>query len=293
MKNDLLRTVAYFTSIGQSVSANDVWQWLYDPTRSWSLREVIDGLKDARDSLFERDGRFVLRGHEQVFEIEHDMYLDADRKYQKAHRYTRWLKLVPGIRAVAICNTLAWESTTSSSDTDFLVIARPGTLWLARFLAVVPLIIFRMRPGERKIDPVDFTFFISDRALDISSLALKGGDPYLAYWTASLVPILDDGVMKDFRDANAWVKEILPNASHRWLASFRRPRSGSSSSTSVYPRLESIAKRLSVKRFPSTITEQMNRSSNVIVNDDMLKFHVHDDRQQIRDKWQNLYEQYT
>ncbi|MBT6253978.1 hypothetical protein HOI83_01985 [Candidatus Uhrbacteria bacterium] len=291
--NDLLRTVSYFTSIGQSLSAFHVWQYLYRPSREWSVGEVKKALEDAR-ALSERDGRFVLKGYEEIFDKEHDMYLDSDRKFRKARRIASLVSMIPGVRAVSVCNSLAWESTKRKSDTDFLVICRPGRLWLARFLAVGPLILLRRRPGERAVDPVDFTFFVSDRALDLSSLAIDGEDPYLAYWVASLIPLIDDGVISEFCDRNAWVREILPNVSWRELARFRKPRAVGlpfSVPHGALGWLEQHAKRLSHKRFPEQIRSKMNKSSHVIVNDDMLKFHVHDDRVQIRDNWQKIYEQ--
>jgi hypothetical protein len=153
--------------------------------------------------------------------------------------------------------------------------------------------IFKMRPGERKIDPVDFTFFISDRALNLESLKVGEDDPYLAYWTASLVTIIDDGIMEEFWKENSWIESVLPNATRAQIASFRRTDLKTSSSRKTYPRLESIAKQLSMNRFPESIKSQMNMSSNVIVNDDMLKFHTEDDRIEIRDNWIKLYEQYT
>ncbi|NQV11784.1 hypothetical protein HQ524_00320 [Candidatus Uhrbacteria bacterium] len=290
---DLLRTVAYFTSTGQSLSAFDVWQYLYQPVKSWTVGEVALALEDAR-ALSERDGRFVLKGHEEIFDNEHHMYLDSDRKFRKARRIASMVSLIPGVRAVSVCNSLAWESTKEKSDTDFLVVCKPGHLWLARFLAVGPLILLKRRPGERSRDPVDFTFFVSDRAMDLSKLAIEGDDPYLAYWVASLVPLIDDGVMEKFCNENEWAYRILPNATQRQVARFRRPRAWSmpfTISSEILKSSEGIAKRLSEKRFPTQIREQMNKSSHVIVNDDMLKFHVHDDRVQIRDNWKKLYEQ--
>lgn len=292
---DILRTVSYFTSIGQSLSAFHVWQYLYEPDRQWTVGEVTLALEDAR-ALSQRDGRFVLNGYEHIFDNEHNMYLDADRKYRKARRIASFVSMIPGVRAVSVCNSLAFESTKDKSDTDFLVVCRPGRLWLVRFLAVGPLILLKWRPGERTVDPVDFTFFVSDRAMDLQKLAIEGGDPYLVYWISSLVPLIDDGVMDEFKKENRWILDILPNASSCSLARFRRSVRMSlpfTISDKILLRLEGLAKKLSLKRFPSQIREQINKSSHVIVNDDMLKFHVHDDRARIRDNWQKLYEQHS
>lgn len=300
---DVLRTVAYFTSQNMVMTPTDVWRWLYKPVSAWSLAEVLQEVRDqhkhARLSL--RDGRVVLAGHEAVFDLQHDMFLDAYRKWQRARRVARLASLIPGVRAIAVGNTLAWEATNPESDIDLFVIAHPGTLWLVRFLCVTPLILLRARPGKRQRDAIDFTFFVSSDALDLLSLRIEPDDPYLTYWLASLVPLVDDGAMQDLWDANTWMQEALPHATPVTLAWYRRLRHFQSVGNAFYRVLkrlklislcDRLARTVSEGRFPQAIREQMNVSTHVVVNTDMLKFHVTDNRASIYTRWKELTKPY-
>lgn len=300
---DVLRTVAYFTSLGMAMTPTDVWRWLYKPVSPWKLAEVLLAIHDqrAQSRLTMRDGRVVLAGHEGVFTKQHDMFLDAYRKWKRARRVARWTSLIPGVRAVAVGNTLAWEATTVESDIDMFVVARAGTLWLVRFLCVTPLILLGARPGKRKRDAIDFTFFLSDTALDLSHLRIEPEDPYLTYWLASLVPFVDDGVMRELWESNTWMQEALPHATPVKVSWYRRIRHGqwlgeilykSLKLTRLLSVLDRLARTISERRFPAAIREQQNVSSHVVVNNNMLKFHVTDNRASIYTTWTQLIKHY-
>ena len=296
--SDAKRAVAYFAATGQSATATGVWRWMINPTQAWELDDVVSALREhvRNGTMHTHAGRFVLSGQESILNFEHSAYLDADRKFKLARRVAAAVSWIPGVRAVAVCNTLAWEHTSEDSDIDFLIIARHGSLWFVRLMAVVPLMVMGVRPGMRDVDPIDFTFFISDEALDISNIAIEDGDPYLAFWTRSLIPMVDDGVMGEFWSANRWAHELLPNSTTPMLASYRRGMSALKVSNTLHSTLKAVrlqklfnlvARRISMMRFPESIRSEMNRSTRVIVNDCMLKFHTKDRRQEIKTLWKS------
>lgn len=216
----------------------------------------------------------------------------------------RYVRLVPGVVAVAAGNTLAWWNTRPDSDIDLLVVARPGTVWLARLLVVAPFALLGKRPGASAVDPFCFSFFATTDALDFSSLRLDGGDPYLAYWTRSLVPVLDRGGAFDrIRAENEWTREVLPNVDFARRPSLTPPRpTGLSSGRAPYEEgerngerrsfvattLERVARAIQLRRFPPKIRALMNVDSRVVVNDRVLKFHENDRREEYRDRLNEL-----
>ncbi|PIR47273.1 hypothetical protein COV06_04285 [Candidatus Uhrbacteria bacterium CG10_big_fil_rev_8_21_14_0_10_50_16] len=300
---DILRTVAFFTLRGQAVTPTDCWRWLYCPTLSWTLGEVIVAVRYAceRSLLSLENGRVVLVGEEAVFATQQTQFSDANIKWRIARRVAWWAALIPGVRLVAVGNTLAWEATRSESDIDLFVITRSGCVWFVRFLCVVPLMIRRARPGVRRQHPIDFTFFVDQTRLDLSRLRIHPDDPYLAYWLTSLVPLVDDGVFAEFWEANAWARETLPNATPVRVAWYRRVKNGQAMGQWVYwivqitglmSIMNGLAKRLSERRFPEAIRTKMNHSTDVVVNDTMLKFHVADQRRQIVNAWNQRCQSY-
>ncbi|HBU27599.1 TPA: hypothetical protein DEB00_00595 [Candidatus Uhrbacteria bacterium] len=303
IRRDVLRTIAFFSLRGQALTPTDVWRWLYRPVSSWTLVQVLEAVQTiSRESLLTmQDGRVVLVGHEQIFALQSEQFMDAHRKWKIARRVAWWASLIPGVRLIAIGNTLAWEATRPEGDIDFFVITRPGCVWFVRLLCVTPLILFRARPGVRRKHPIDFTFFVDETQLDLSFLRLLPDDPYLAYWLASLVPLVDDGVFEELWEANRWVQNALPHTTQVVPAWYRCIRSGQRIGRVLYrlllwtrlmPTGERWARRLSERRFPPAIRRQMNQSTDVVVNEKMLKFHTADKRRAIFDQWEQQCQTY-
>jgi len=233
-------------------------------------------------------GRFCFAGSERLMEGDHAAYRDARGKMRRARRVARWVGAVPGVRGVAVANTLAWEHTHPEGDIDFFVVARPGTLWAVRLLVMLPLLLLRARPGLRKHNPIDFTFFVDDASLDLSSLRLVPDDPYLAHWAVSLVWMVDRGVAEAFRAANAWAFERFPNAAPVEVAWYDRIRTVQMPGEWIVRMLNGMARRLSQWRFPEAIRSAINQSTDVVVSDRVLKFHVHDRRKEVFETWMAL-----
>ena len=140
--------------------------------------------------------------------------------------------------------------------------------------------IFRKRPGETKSNPLCLSFFAADTALDLSSLKIGEEDPYLAYWSLTLMPLFDRSKwQRKFLENNAWIQELLPHAH----AVRRAPAFRETSRKWVFPRIfsEVLLKKVQENRLPARIRAMMNVDTRVVVRDDMLKFHDHDRRAEI------------
>ncbi len=289
----IYRTVAYFSLFDYPLTSFEIWKWLLAPAEPVNFEQVQTCL-DRSDFL---SGRLVRHGAfwglagsgvSRLVATRHERFLDAVRKYKRLKRVARYLKLIPSIRGIAACNTLAWDNTRVSSDIDIFIVVREGSVWTTRLLAVSPFKILKMRPGVNNRDPLCFTFFLSDTNLDLSSLALEGSDPYLTYWSRSLVPILDrDGVFSEFSKANGWLMSALPNTK-LFVKHNERAVKGSVRSVRSPSWFEALARRIQKRRFPEVIQNMANRDTRVVVSDAMLKFHDNDRRAEYRDKLASL-----
>jgi hypothetical protein len=291
----IFRTVAWFSLFNMPVTTFEVWEWLLYPDRAYRLEEVERALCESPwlAKKLARDGGWVaLAGVavEDFVKRREERFLDAARKFKKLKKAAHWFSTVPSVRAVAACNTLAWHQTTPQSDIDLFVLCDPGTVWATRLCLVTPFAFLGRRPGETNTDPFCFSFFLTTKDLNISSLALTPEDPYLALWSSSLVPVFDpDGWFERYHAANAWTRRYLPNAyarlPHEELSThpfrpfrlFRLPRL-----------FNTIARRLQERKFPKTIRDLANRDSCVVVSDRMLKFHENDRREEYRKRWESV-----
>ena len=213
---------------------------------SESVFEKLEHL--VREGKLERKwGYYFLPGREEIIETRQRRYLLAREKFERARRVARWLRCVPFVRLVAVCNTLGYSNAAEESDIDLFLIVAPGKIWTVRGLCLVLLKLFHLRPllvrfgalREERKDRIDLSFFITLDALDISALALASDelgimndelgdtnietvipnsrffirDPYLAYWLAQLTPLYDHGgVYEKFWKANETLRTTLSSA---------------------------------------------------------------------------------
>jgi hypothetical protein len=64
----------------------------------------------------------------------HEIYLMG-----RAQRYIKKLSWIPGLRMIAVVNSLSMYATHENSDIDLFVITSPNVLWLVRFLMTAEL----------------------------------------------------------------------------------------------------------------------------------------------------------
>jgi hypothetical protein len=279
----IYRTLAYFAYFQYPLSNFEVWKWLLKPEIPVSLLDVVRELETSAwlKTRLESSGGFCALGDVEAWQRErHLRFLDAMRKFHKVQRAVQVLARLPWIDGVAVCNSLSWYHTTSESDIDLFIVARPGRIWSARLLATAPAMLLRQRPGEAKEDPVCFSFFSTAEALQFEKLKIADQDPYLAYWCRSLVPLVDHvGWMDKFEMDNPWLRQVLPHAQFVRRAHRFRPRSRWR--LPWLPISEQLFKQVQWDKFPQSIRSLMNLDTRVIVTDEHLKFHDTDRRAEI------------
>jgi len=286
----VLRTLAWFSLFDYPLSMFELWKWQLQDGSPLPFHELRLAARNLAHTgvLREEYGLVCLAEKAHQFTVREERFVDAIKKQRRVRLALAYLKHVPWVRGIAVCNTLAWMHTKKTSDIDLFVIVRSGTIWLTRLLCVLPFSLLRLRPGQTQVSPLCFSFFLSDTNLDLSSLRVDERDIYLAYWVRSIRPLLDrDGVFETFARANAWASRDLPCA---WGSGLdpRGVRDVHETGLPILRGLERLARRLQEKKFPAVITQLANRDTRVVVSDAMLKFHVEDRRERFQHEYQTL-----
>src|SRR6185437_13782883 len=126
----------------------------------------------------------------------------AARFWPRAQRYGRMIASLPFVRMVAVTGELAMDNVRDTSDIDFFIVTEHRRLWLCR-LFVLSIVHVAARFGYT----VCPNYLLSER-----SLAITERDLYSAHEVVQMVPLSGLDVYKQFRLANKWVYEFLPNA---------------------------------------------------------------------------------
>ena len=310
----LLRTLVWYETIG------------YAPTRTELLMTMEVGAGDRLQGTGYRGQSFLAELlaagilSEHMGRIGFSESLDGivtmirardalqPRKRRRATRVAYWLSRLPCVRFVALANTTALGVARNEGDLDFFVVARAGTIWTTRLIGGLPFRLLGMTPSSDAAtdrDAICLSYFVTDDALDLSSHQLQDDDPYFRYWFLSLLPLADDGVSREFWEANATIRERHPFA-RKWIAppdlcvdkreqmAVSRWQIGSKKTyllSTIYDLLsvsffEPTARFLQKHWFPPTIRNRMNRDTTVMANDQTLKFHVTDRRATYREQYE-------
>ncbi|MFA5413745.1 MAG: nucleotidyltransferase domain-containing protein [Patescibacteria group bacterium] len=290
MEKSILATIAYFDVFNYPLTVTEIWKWLYSKEESrdgsptigeiWKNLENNQSLKSLVNS---RRGFYFLKNRDDLVEIREARYVLAVKKIKRARRVVKFLKFIPGIKMIALCNSLAWTNAREESDIDFFIVTDKNKIWTARFWSAGFLQIFGLRPSKKNTrDKICLSFFADYDSLNLESLATESPDIYLIYWVAQLQPLFDRGGMYNkFWQANAWIKKFLPNVFPRdevnEISENRPGKIGLG---------EKFFRWMQLKLMPKSLKDMANRDSRVVVSDHMLKFHANDRREEYKKMWE-------
>lgn len=239
---------------------------------------------------------YFLKGREEIVKIRKERERIAQNKIKKAKKVCKWLLFInPFVKGIAICNDLGYFNAPEESDIDLFIIAQKNRIWMTRFFLILPLKLFGLRPTlKNKKDKICVHFFITEDNLNLENILLKekGGIPdiHFIYWLTQFLPLYgDDNIWQKFYEANSWLKKFLPNfIPHQF---FRGKIGGGKKFLRILHSYfingfsEKFYRRLQLKILPNHLKESGNQSTDVIINEKMLKFHNPDKREFYRKKF--------
>ena len=257
-QKNILATLAWFDVFGYPLTAVETVRYSKLFGEGILLEEVFD-LLEAIPQVEHRNGYYFLTGNEKHVASRQQRYRVAKRKLQRARQAARFFGLLPSVRQVSLCNSLAIANAEEGSDIDFFLVCRPGTLWTTRLFLAGVLKLLGLRPtAKNQKDKFCLSFFVSENVSDLSRLELPDDDPYMRMWLATLRCLSFSTLQSDCH-----YPMVL--------------RTGRF--------VEKIAKRIQMKKFPEQIRKMANLDSRVVISDDILKFHVNDRREFFRDEY--------
>jgi hypothetical protein len=292
----VLATFAWFDGFGWPLSAEEAWRWLVahagEPNAfPQQVAECIAGLV-AEGQLVREGDRHALAGSAAHFATRRAREPHAARKLRRARRFAKCAALLPFVTLVAAANSLGYGNADDESDIDLFVVTTPGTAWMTRGILAGALWALRLRPAPgRTRDALCLSFIVDEANLGMGRFALADGDPYLAWWCAALLPLVDKGVVATrFASANGWVVERIPEAfsAPHWARGLAVRRVGpvARSVAALVRHLEPAARRLQERAFGAGIRALVNADTRVVAEAGVLKFHVNDRREEFRARYE-------
>ncbi len=295
----ILKTIAFFDVFNYPLTATEIWKWLYKPNKAYSLIEIKEALAHSQflhGKLSAIEGFYCLRDRESTCYLRKKNNNLAERKFRKARRLVKLFRYIPYVRMVAICNSLAYSNARDDSDIDFFIITKHGKIWLARFFTVLIVKILRAQPQpDENKDTFCLSFFVDESNLNIQNIKLKN-DIYYTYWLQQILPIYDsDNLYSKFIKANKINLEFLPNS---YSNTFSKEVKFTKASFIISRIIEFLTsppiinkftddayRKIQSKIIDKNLKSIINIDTRVVVNDQMLKFHANDRREEYYKAW--------
>ncbi|WKZ28931.1 MAG: hypothetical protein QY323_05405 [Patescibacteria group bacterium] len=295
----ILSALAYHDGFDAPLTAQEIFFALpaTEGTRP-SFEDVDAALAEAcaRGHVSSREGFYCLPGREAVVSERKSRYALAEGKYARVRKFLRLARHIPYVRAAFVCNTLARSNARPESDIDLYVVAAPGRIWSTRLIVAGLAALLGVRPtATESADRICLSFFVTGDALNLRALAIED-DVYLAHWLHELYPVYDEaGITRRSYVENGWLRSVLPETrvqtpSQRralpssWLSGKRTIERALDAA--LGDRLERWSKRRQMAWLPPALRAAAGAgSSNVVLSDTVLKFHDHDRRTEIRDRY--------
>ena len=309
IKEAIIEVVAFFDLFDYPLTEFELWQCIGVKCGLSDVRKVLDeSLLDGNKCFSASNGFYFLRGRKENIETKMRRYNYADKKFKKAILVSRFFKIIPWIKIIAVGNIIGAHNLKKESDIDLFIITSRNRVWLTRFFCAGFAQFFGLRPTEKnKQDKICLSFFISEDVMDLQGLMLNFSvqypkseirnpkseiDIYFIYWLAGLMPIYDKyNIYEKFIKANSWLEDYLPNWQSVKINCRRDSGNGFSGfyedvADLLIGGMEKTIKKIQLKKFPEKLKILMNKDTRVVINNDVLKLYTNDRREEYRKMWE-------
>lgn len=291
----ILKTVKFYDLFDFPLTLEELQTDLYkysEPLHVTELKGTLEYLGQEGKIAYLKE-HYFLPGRESIIETRKTRKFIAEKFWNRVKLYGQYMRAVPFVKMIAVCNNLAYDNPTEQSDIDLFIVVKPGRMWLARLAITLILQFYGVRRhGDKVAGRFCLSFFVTEKKLDMSQLELKPEDPYLAYWVKNLTPVYGEEMYETFKKTNEnWLQTYGLQFSndrkrHMYLYHERKTKRFTEWVFNRYlgDFMEWILKK-TFKRKTLKSKARLGANSHVIVTDDILKFHDHDRRKEYYEKW--------
>ena len=204
LQRDIAKTLLYFGIFRHPLRLTEIHRFL--PSDSVTIEDIqyACSTEPLSKHVVEANG-LVSLDHEPL-----DFSAERRQKEQRA-RYmwfvavlmSQIIRRFPYVRAVFVSGELSKGVASKNSDIDFFVVTAPNRVWITRTLFTLfkRIVLFNSK-----------RMFCYNHITSEQNLRIENRTMYTAVEIATLKPIYNLALYREFMVANSWVKDYLPNS---------------------------------------------------------------------------------
>jgi len=215
MERAILQTLCYHDIFDYPLALSEISKFLIINSKckiqNAKLQFKIQNLIKRR-KIQEKDDFYFLSGREKIVAIRKRREKYSRKKFLIAKKATRFLRLIPTIKMIAVTGALAVNNVKEEDDIDFLIVVSKNRLWLTRIQAVLLIELFASRPQldkGRLQDAICLNIFLDENHLQMPR---EKQNLFVAHELVQMKLLWQkDNVYQKILKENQWVKKFLPN----------------------------------------------------------------------------------
>ena len=210
LRQNLLRTIAYFDLFNYPLAIEDIRRFLDVETDEMSIEKEVRALV-CEGCLYRVGDYYSLQNNPALAQRRIRGEAHADELLVIAERNARLLYQFPFVRGICISGSLSKRCADERADIDYFIITRSNRLWIARTLMHLLKKLSYLRGHQHRFC---MNYFIDGEALEI-----KEKNIFTATELLTLMPVCGNGALDEFFEANEWTSSYLPHYRDRhWTA---------------------------------------------------------------------------
>lgn len=204
LERAVLETLAYSDIFDYPLTLRELHRYLTVPATQAELESCLKDMPFVSLSVVDsRISYYFLPQRSEIVDVRKARQADSLKAFQRALFYGRIIGRMPFVRLVTMTGSLAVLNLSGNGDMDFMLVTKPGRLWIARAFAVTFGRLMRL-VGDR----ICVNLLVSENAL-----SWPVHDLYSAREMGQMVPIVGLEVYNRLRASNQWTVSFLPNSS--------------------------------------------------------------------------------
>jgi hypothetical protein len=296
LKERVYATLVFFDLFDRPLTLDEIYLYRFG---NINKKELENFLQNDHQILL-KEGLYFFADRKNIFENFLEKQIIARKLWHKVGFFLPIIRLIPFVRLVAICNTLAFDAPTLDSDIDLFIITKKGRIFLTRtFVTLLFSILGVRRHGNKIAGRFCLSFYLADDVLDIHSIQLDD-DIYLPFWMASLKAFLGKQCYLDFLKNNNWLTAFFDREPEPDLQMLRKDpwfsvfgKFGEFVFGGKFGDLVELKlKNFYQKRFQKN-KNALGDEASIVVNSSMLKFHNIDRRKEITESFKERFNEVT
>lgn len=317
-----METLAYYKSLNTPITLTQLGRYLIrldsEDTPGFESLNEINFLLDklVEDGLVEEQkGLYWLKesGAEKNSWLSYVRFEKiAQRKINRVRKSLRFLRVLPFLRGLFICGSVARKVSHPNSDIDFMIITKSNRTWTVRFLLTIAVFLLgkKTQDNNKTLNPAyRKNKFCLNHYRASSRLKLEENlrDLYSAQEYVRMVNVFSENRIdrKFFKKNKIWMKKFLPNFNFTKLPLFKLEQGSTvnkirkASEYMLYGKIGNIIEgllfSLQSKKIAHNRQSRGISSSNrrIITESDVIMFHLNPRGPKVINIYQNICQKLT